>query len=106
MGIASIAARFLESGPTIEGNDERLAMIRQALETEGGRGVTAGPRLTGADSLRPRRPASRPAAVSERLRGQRRADRRRAALRLDPTTSCRPDRTNDAMQFHMLRPRS
>jgi hypothetical protein len=27
MGIASIAAGFLESGPTIEGNDERLAMI-------------------------------------------------------------------------------
>ena len=34
----------------IEGNDERLAMIRQAPETEGGRRVTAGPRLTGADN--------------------------------------------------------
>lgn len=29
--------------------------------------------------------ASRPAAIAERLRGQRRAGRRRAALRLDPT---------------------
>ena len=58
MGIASIAAGFLKSGPTIEGNDERLAMIRQALETEGGRRVTAGPRLTGADNLRAGRPGS------------------------------------------------
>jgi hypothetical protein len=39
MGIASIAAAFLESGPTIEWNDERLSMIRQALETEGGPGA-------------------------------------------------------------------
>lgn len=51
MGIASIAVGFLESGPTIEGNDERVAMIRQAPETEGGQRVTAGPRLTGADNL-------------------------------------------------------
>jgi hypothetical protein len=38
-GIASIAAAFLESGPTIEWNDERLSMIRQTLETEGGPGT-------------------------------------------------------------------
>jgi hypothetical protein len=36
MGIASIAAGLLESGLTIEWNDKRLTMIRQALETEGG----------------------------------------------------------------------
>jgi hypothetical protein len=98
MGIASIAAGFLKSGPTIEGNDERLAMIRQALETEGGRRVTAGPRLTGADNLRAGRPGSdreadplctRPRArqrsrsVSEDSHA--RAGRRRAVLRLDPT---------------------
>ena len=118
MGIASITAGFLESGPTIEGNDERLAMIRQALETEGGRRVTAGPRLTGADNLRAGRPGSDrevdPLCTRPRARQRSRSvaedndaraeDAPRSAW-IQPT-SCRPDRTNDPMQFHMLRPRS
>ena len=115
-GIASIAAGFLESGPTIEGNDGRLAMIRQALETECGRRVTAGPKLTGADNLRAGRPGSdreadplctRLAPGSGRGASPRTATRgpktRRAPLGSNRRLAARTERTNDPMQFHMLR---
>jgi len=100
------------------GNDERLAMIRQALETEGGRRVTAGPRLTGADNLRAGRPGSDreadPLCTRPRARQRSRSVSEDSDARAEDAprsawiqpTSCRPDRTNDPMQFHMLRPRS
>jgi len=105
MGIASIAAGFLESGPTIEWNDERLAMIRQALETKGGRRVTAGPRLTGADNLRAGRPGSGreadPLCTRPRARQRSRSVSEDSDARAEDAprsawtqpTSCRPDRT-------------
>ena len=106
-GIASIAAGFLESGPTIEGNDGRLAMIRQALETEGGRRVTAGPKLTGADNLRAGRPGSDreadPLCTRPRARQRSRSVSEDSDARAEDAprsawiqpTSCRPDRTNE-----------